>query len=126
MNFKEYQEKAKTTAVYPIPNLKERYTRIYSEDDVLDLEAARIIPIMYCALGLVGETGEVIEQVKKSWRNDMKVTDDRKEKIREELGDVLWYASQLATELSLDLEDIAVGNIVKLQNRKNFGELKHE
>jgi NTP pyrophosphatase (non-canonical NTP hydrolase) len=56
----------------------------------------------------------------------MKITDDRKAKISDELGDVLWYTSQLATELGLDLEDIAERNLNKLLARKSAGELKHE
>jgi NTP pyrophosphatase (non-canonical NTP hydrolase) len=122
MNFKDYQEKASTTAVYPNPSKEEQYYPVDGgEDNVFD-----IIPIMYCALGLAGESGEVAEQVKKSWRNNMKVTDDRREKIEMEVGDVLWYAAQLATELDLDLEDIAKNNLEKLSARKSAGELKHE
>lgn len=125
MNLKIYQEKASTTAVYPKPIVDdEEYTKYYSPDDVKN--AAEIIPIMYCALGLGGESGEVAEQVKKSWRNNMEVTDDRKEKIKSELGDVLWYVAQLATELDLDLEEIAENNLEKLSARKSAGELKHE
>jgi NTP pyrophosphatase (non-canonical NTP hydrolase) len=121
MNFKDYQNKASTTAIYHKPYGSTEYC----ENKEL-LDAGKIIPIMYCALGLAGESGEVAEQVKKSWRNSMKVTDDRREKIKDELGDVLWYASQLATELNLDLEEIAEKNLNKLLARKSAGELKHE
>ena len=118
MNFKEYQKKASTTAVYPRPRTR------FDEEGASS--ACEIIPIMYCALGLTGEAGEVAENVKKSWRNEMKIIPSRRDKIADELGDVLWYASQLATELGLDLEYIASNNIDKLSNRKAKGELKHE
>lgn len=126
MNFKEYQEQAKETAVYPdITNF------LYStgEAERIGNEVMgfiEIVPLMYVGLGLAGEAGEVVEQIKKSWRNNMSVTDDRKKKIESELGDVLWYASQIATELRLDFNQIAIDNIGKLQRRKTNGELKHE
>lgn len=123
MNFKDYQKKASTTAVYPHPDIDEKYTNYYFNDELID--AGKIVPIMYCALGLAGESGEVAEQVKKSWRNNMKVTDERRTKIKDELGDVLWYAAQLATELDLNLDDIAENNIAKLAARKQEGKLKH-
>lgn len=118
MNFKEYQEQAKETAVYPRP---------YIDLELDEVEKALdIIPLMYVGLGLAGEAEEVVEQIKKTWRNNMSVTDDRKKKIEGELGDVLWYASQVATELNLDLNQIALDNIGKLQRRKTNSELKHE
>lgn len=121
MNFKDYQRDASTTAVYPRP------FEMYGGAEYKDIDnTLSIVPIMYCALGLAGESGEVTEQVKKSWRNNMKITEDRREKIKDELGDVLWYASQLATELDLDLEEIAKNNIAKLSARKSAGDLKHE
>lgn len=123
MNFKDYQKRASTTAVYPKPEIS--YNDTYRVSDEF-LDAVRIIPIMYCALGLAGESGEVAEQVKKSWRNNMEVTDDRKDKIKSELGDVLWYVAQLATELNLDLEEISENNLEKLSARKSAGALKHE
>jgi NTP pyrophosphatase (non-canonical NTP hydrolase) len=118
MNFKDYQKKASTTAVYPKPVSFQTPEESYN--------ACKIVPIMYCALGLAGESGEVAEQVKKSWRNNMKVTDERRTKISDELGDVLWYAAQLATELDLNLDDVAENNIAKLAARKQEGKLKHE
>lgn len=124
MNFKEYQEKASFTAVYPRPG---GFNQQISLGEYPELEnAVDIIPIMYCALGLSGEAGEVAEQIKKSWRNNMEVTNSRRENVCGELGDVLWYVAQLATELGLDLEEIANNNISKLLSRKEDGKLKHE
>lgn len=122
MNFSTYQSVSRKTAIYPRPDVTERYTVIYAGDDVK--AGAALIPVMYCALGLTGEAGEVAEQIKKSWRNNMQITEDRRAKIADELGDVLWYVSNLATELGLDLEDIASKNITKLQQREKEGKLK--
>lgn len=96
MDFNEYQEKAKKTALYP------------------DIGARFVYP----ALGLANEAGEVAGKIKKVFRdNNGVVDDDRLHKIKEELGDVLWYLSQLATDLHLSLDDIANDNIAKLASR---------
>lgn len=63
----------------------------------------------YCALGLVGETGEVANQVKKIWRDDDGLlTESRKEKLRDELGDVLWYATRYAHHRGLSAGAITI------------------
>ena len=62
----------------------------------------------YPALGLAGEAGEVAEHAKKAIRDDGgEVTDERRAAMTKELGDVLWYVAQLASELGLELEEIA-------------------
>lgn len=91
MKFKEYQELAKTTAIYP--------------------EQAKIF---YPTLGLAGEVGEVCEKIKKNIR-DGRVLD--KDDLTKELGDVLWYLSALAGDLGIDLEDVAFKNYEKLKSR---------
>lgn len=120
MKFSDYQRLTEVTAVYPRP-----FNELSGSVDPQVMRTATIVPIMYCALGLTGEAGEVAEQVKKSWRNDMAMTQDRADKIEDELGDVLWYTSQLANELNMDLDVIASKNITKLQNRRSKGDLKH-
>jgi len=100
MNFKEYQTQTKATAIYP-PGF------------------------IYPALGLSGEAGEVAEHIKKALRDDnSKITPERKEKLKKELGDVLWYLSQLSTELGLDLGEVAQCNLDKLAGRKSKGTLQ--
>lgn len=98
MNFKEYQELAKTTAIYP--------------------EAAKIF---YPCIGLAGEVGEICEKVKKHVR-DGKVLDT--EDLKKELGDVLWYLSALASDLGIDLEDVATTNYEKLKSRQERNVIK--
>ena len=70
-------------------------------------------------MGLVGEAGEVAEKVKKILRDNGGLIDEgRKKELSKELGDVLWYLAQVATELNLSLDDIACLNIEKLNSRK--------
>jgi NTP pyrophosphatase (non-canonical NTP hydrolase) len=77
------------------------------------------------ALGLCGEAGEVAEKVKKTIRDDGGVlSDERRDALARELGDVLWYLAQLATEAGLDLETIAEDNLEKLLSRQERGVLR--
>jgi len=92
VTFKEYQEATEETAIYP----KES-------------------GVVYTALGLNGEAGEVAEKVKKAIRED---DDSYLDEVESELGDVLWYVAQLAARLGVSLDDIAEGNIEKLTDRK--------
>lgn len=102
MTFEEYQKQSRTTAVYP--QAGENF--------------------VYPTLGLAGEAGEVAEKVKKSLRDHDGVIDDpRKRELAKELGDVLWYLAQLATELGLSLEQVAAENLAKLAARKERGRL---
>tara|TARA_Y100001970_G_C14253757_1_gene873632 strand:- start:3005 stop:3334 length:330 start_codon:yes stop_codon:yes gene_type:complete len=96
MNFNTYQSKASKTALYP---------NIGSN------------PI-YPTLGLVGESGEIAEKVKKVIRDKNGFFDEEsKEGLKLELGDVLWYLSQLSCELGYSLEEIAKCNLDKLEIR---------
>jgi NTP pyrophosphatase (non-canonical NTP hydrolase) len=80
--------------------------------------------LAYPALGLAGEAGEVAEHAKKAIRDDgAVVTDERRDALAKELGDVLWYVAQLATELELDLDAIAQANLEKLSSRQRRGVL---
>jgi len=102
MNFEEYQKKSRETALYP--NVGDNY--------------------IYPVLGLGGETGEISEKAKKIIRDKGgKINKDTREELAKELGDVLWYLSQLASELKLSLNDIAEGNIKKLQSRIKRGKI---
>ena len=99
MDFNEYQAKARTTAVY---------TEVMGKN------------FIYPVIGLFGETGEVAEKIKKILRDkNGQVTDEDRVEIKKELGDVLWYLSNLSTELGLSLNDIAETNITKLASRKD-------
>jgi NTP pyrophosphatase (non-canonical NTP hydrolase) len=80
--------------------------------------------LAYPALGLAGEAGEVAEHAKKAIRDDAgKVSGERRAAMAKELGDVLWYVAQLASELELDLDELAEGNLHKLLSRQRRGVL---
>jgi len=97
----EYQRRSRRTAEYP-----------------------REAWLAYPALGLAGEAGEVAEHAKKAIRDDRgELTAERRAAMAKELGDVLWYVAQLASELGLDLDEIAQGNLQKLLSRRRRGVL---
>jgi NTP pyrophosphatase (non-canonical NTP hydrolase) len=86
--------------------------------------------VIYPALGLANEAGEVLGKLKKLIRdNDVrfdgnsKITDQQRADLGAELGDVLWYISNLSRDLGLTLNDIAVMNLEKLQSRQERGTL---
>jgi NTP pyrophosphatase (non-canonical NTP hydrolase) len=80
--------------------------------------------LAYPALGLAGEAGEVAEHAKKAIRDDDgQVSEERRAAMAKELGDVLWYVAQLASELKLDLDEIAQANLDKLLSRQQRGVL---
>ncbi len=99
-SFDDYQKESRATAKYPIIGHK----------------------IIYPTLGLLGETGEIAEKVKKIFRDkNGELSQEEKDLLVKELGDVLWYLSQLASELEVPLSDIATGNIKKLKDRAARG-----
>jgi NTP pyrophosphatase (non-canonical NTP hydrolase) len=80
--------------------------------------------LAYPALGLAGEAGEVAEHAKKAIRDDAgAISEERRAAMAAELGDVLWYTAQLASELGLGLDEIAQANLDKLASRKRRGVL---
>src|SRR5512137_967744 len=100
MNFTEYQVNSRKTAKYP----------------------AIGHAVIYPTLGLANEAGEVAGKIKKIFRDkDGLIGPNELQALEAELGDVLWYLSQVATELGLSLETIAAHNIGKLLDRKSRG-----
>jgi len=96
MDFEEYQSEASATALYP----------------------RRMSNLEYPTLGLTGEAGEVANIVKKIQRDSGGViTDETRLKLKDELGDVLWYISACADELGMTLTEIAEYNVGKLAKR---------
>jgi len=78
--------------------------------------------LWYPALGLGGESGEVENQVKKVYRDHGGNVPDRvKDKLADELGDILWYVAALCGELNISLAYVAKANLAKLANRKKSG-----
>jgi len=103
MNFTEYQQKSKATAKYPVIGHG----------------------VIYPTLGLTNEAGEVSGKIKKVFRDkDGIISDETRDALKAELGDVLWYLAQVATELNLSLNEIAEYNIAKLLDRQARGKIQ--
>jgi NTP pyrophosphatase (non-canonical NTP hydrolase) len=87
-------------------------------DQYQELTARTVNPESDCiecyALGLTGEAGETADEIKKVVFHGH---DLDKEKVKKELGDVLWYASRLAAKIGISFNDVAESNIKKLQKR---------
>lgn len=100
MKIIDYQKLARKTAVYP---------KNYS--------------VVYPALGLTGEAGEVSEKVKK-WIRDGTIEPND---LHKEIGDVLWYLANLCADMQEEfgskysLDNAACNNIKKLEDRMNRG-----
>lgn len=81
-------------------------------------------PIVYPTLGLTNEAGEVAGKVKKIFRDKGgKISPEDREALKYELGDVLWYLTQICTELDLTLQEVAAANIEKLFSRLERGQI---
>lgn len=105
MNFKEYQTQSRKTA-----------KRVYTDH-----------PLVYPTLGLTNEAGEFAGKVKKIFRDkNGHISEEDRQALKSELGDVLWYLTQLCTELDLTLEEVATHNLEKLFARKERGTLQGE
>ena len=97
MTFNDYQKQASETAIYR------------SEHAVI-----------YPALGLAGEAGEVANKVKKILR-DNKFDRDQ---VAAEVGDCLWYIAAICRDLNVDMGELAQANLDKLNDRKERGTLQ--
>ena len=101
MDLDDYQAAARRTAIYA--------------------EHHRVI---YPALGLASEAGEVAGKVKKVLRDQgSDFAHAPTDALKDELGDVLWYVAVLAGDLGLSLDDIAAANLAKLGSRQDRGML---
>jgi NTP pyrophosphatase (non-canonical NTP hydrolase) len=77
---------------------------------------------LYPALGAAGEVGELVNKVKKLFRDDGgTLTWGREKAMVEEMGDVLWYIAVMAHELGFTLEEVMRRNIEKLRSRQERG-----
>src|SRR6185369_373385 len=103
MDFNDYQTKSRKTAGYP----------------------AIGHPVIYPTLGLANEAGEVAGKIKKVFRDkNGEISAETREALKAELGDVLWYISQVCTELDISLDEVAEANIAKLLDRQARGKIQ--
>jgi len=98
MTPKQYQESAARTLLNKPP-------REYSSVEIM---------IIWNAMGMSGEAGEVCDDIKKAIFHDTGLDIPR---IIKELGDVLWYVAAICTELNIPLEVVMERNISKLEER---------
>lgn len=98
-----YQEWTDSTAVYPHAG------------------SGNIEELMYAALGLTGEAGEVSNKIKKLFRDGDSA--EKRAELAKEIGDVMWYVARLARVLDINLEDVLAANQAKLESRKARGVL---
>ena len=83
------------------------------------------LAMSYCTLGIAGEAGEIAEHIKKMLRDDRMIpTIERRNALHAEIGDLLWYVSQLCTELGYSLDSVMENNLLKLESRKLRGTLQ--
>ncbi len=83
--------------------------------------------IVYPTLGLTNEAGEVAGKVKKIFRDKGGIIgEEDREALKGELGDVLWYLTQICTDLGLSLEEVAQANIEKLFSRLERDQIRGE
>ena len=95
MNFEEYQKSAlKTAGGFP--------------------EEERKFWTMITTLGLAGEAGEVADYIKKVFGHGHTLD---AEKLKKELGDVLWYVSDICSKFGFSLDEVAKLNVEKLKAR---------
>jgi NTP pyrophosphatase (non-canonical NTP hydrolase) len=79
---------------------------------------------LYYVMGLGGESGEILEKIKKLFRDKNGVIDQEfKDILKKEMGDVLWYMARLADQFDIEFSDVAKTNIEKLQSRMERGKL---
>lgn len=108
MTFDEYQAAAEATNLTPG-----------------DLGKVMSVSFMDKVLGLVGESGEFADKVKKILRDDnAQMSEEKRQLLIKELGDVLWYIAILAKHLDVPLEEVATRNIDKLASRNERGKLR--
>jgi len=75
-------------------------------------------PIVYPTMGLTNEVGELAGKIKKIFRDKNGIiSEEDRQALKGELGDVMWYFTQICTELNLSLEEVAQANIDKLASR---------
>lgn len=100
MTLNNYQTQAEATAVYP-----------------------EVIALPYLILGLAGEAGELANKYKKVLRGD-KAIDDVRDALIDETGDCIWYIAMIASELGVDLSEVAARNVRKLAARLENNTIK--
>jgi NTP pyrophosphatase (non-canonical NTP hydrolase) len=96
LNFNEYHDRASSFKANDLPEA---------------------IALATWALGLTGESGEVADIIKKHIGQGHPLDDASMDKIAEKLGDILWCIAVMASEIGIDLNEVAALNLKKLERR---------
>lgn len=121
MTLNSYQDFTDTTAVYPVDAyIYLPVIGLDGEEVPHELEGHQI-PWLYPALALGEEAGEVLGKIAKFVRKKGRDTDQLRELVKKELGDVLYQVSQLARQFDITLEELAQDNKAHLEDRKDRG-----
>lgn len=98
---------------------RQAITTLLGEHDITDMDATLLSQVF----GLVGESGEVAEKFKKLIRDKQgKISEEDKQEILKELGDILWYINAVSNLLGSSLEEVAQKNLDKVLSRKARGQ----
>ena len=109
--FNEYQEEA--------VSMKVSLNKFLETHTALPYDVVLLLGVAYDGLGL-GEAGEVQGKIKKIIRdNGGFISDENRDAIKAELGDVLWYIASMCQNLGINMEDVATANIEKLKSRRD-------
>jgi NTP pyrophosphatase (non-canonical NTP hydrolase) len=100
MDVNEYQIRARETAIYP------------NIDNNLN----------YTLIGLAGEVGELLNIYKKMIRDhNGTLTEEMKEKLIDEMGDIHWYMAMAECEIKIKSGEVLKINLDKLRKRRESG-----
>ena len=97
-------------------DLNDYQTQAQETDRVRSAEGTALVDLIVPLLGLAGETGELLSEYKKHLR-DGEAHVLFKDRVAEELGDLLWYIANVASKFDLALGDIAEANLKKTRDR---------
>ena len=103
-------------------NPSKDYKSFINALEYLDGEGSNIHRLLTAAVGINAEGGEFMEIVKKMVFQGKPWTDDNREHLIIELGDILWYVMQACKALDVSIEDVVAGNVEKLKKRYPGGD----
>ena len=106
----------------------DKYQKRAAEFDLFETTADLTAPgFLEKVLGLTGEAGETADKIKKVIRDKGgRASEEDREAIIKELGDVLWYVASVAKYLGASLDEVAEKNLKKLGSRKKRGKISGE
>lgn len=86
------------------------------------LPRVNVATLITAAMGMSGESGEFSEIVKKVVFHGKPLTDEVRDHLVKELGDVMWYWTNACRSIGVDPNDVIALNVTKLSNRYPGGE----